>query len=73
MIQDISLLKLDNHYSPDIRYEPDSIIFHFRNNDVLCQNNSEKPFPFYEDLTIPDNLIYLFSIGKKKYFLLRDS
>ncbi len=35
MIQDISPLKLDNHYSPDVKPEQDSIIFHFRNNDVL--------------------------------------
>lgn len=73
MIQDIYPLKLDNHYSPDIIPDSDSIVFHFRNKDVLCQNNSEKMFPFYEDFTIPDNLIYLFSIGERKYFLLRDS
>ncbi len=73
MIQDISPLKLDNHYSPDVKPEQDSIIFHFRNNDVLCQENSEKLFPLYENFTIPDNLIYLFSISERKYFLLRDS
>lgn len=73
MIQDIYPLKLDNHYSPDVIPDSDSTVFHFDGKDVLCKNGSENPFPVYSDFTIPDNIIYLFSIGGKKYFLLRDS
>ena len=73
MIQDIYPLKFNNQYLSDIMPDSDSIVFHFRDKDILCQDNSEKPFPSYEDFTIPDNLIYLFSIGERKYFLLRDS
>lgn len=72
MIQDIQPLKLDNSYScrqPD----SDSIVFHFDGKNVLCRDDKDSPFPIYADFVLPDDLIYLFTIGGKNYFLLRDS
>lgn len=73
MIQDIQPLKLDNTYSADIQPDENSIVFHFDGNTVLSKDDKENPFPVYADLTLPDNLTYLFAIGNKRYFLLNDS
>lgn len=73
MIQNIHPLRLDNSYSCNEKPDSESIIFHFNENKVLCRNNTENPFPVYTDFTLPDNIIYLFNISGKKYFLLRDS
>lgn len=73
MIQDIQPLKLDNSYLCDEKPDEESIIFHFDGKNVLCRNDKENPFPVYADFVLPDNMIYLFTIGEKRYFLLRDS
>lgn len=73
MIQDIEPLRLDNAYNPDIKPDSESIVFHFDGKNVLYKRGSEHPFPLYSDLTVPDNIIYLFEIDGKKFFLLRDS
>lgn len=73
MIQDIKPLKLDNSYSCSELPDEKSIVFHFDGKNVLCRDDKENPFPVYADFVLPDNLIYLFSIGEYKYFLLRDS
>ncbi len=70
MIQDIQP-KLDNSFeikNPD----ENSIVFHFDGKNVLCRDDNEKPFPVLADFVLPDDLIYLFTIGGQKYFLLRD-
>ncbi|MCM1132631.1 MAG: NAD(+) diphosphatase [Ruminococcus flavefaciens] len=73
MIQDISPSVLDNKYIDKKYPDPDSIIFHFDGTSVLCGNNPQKPFPCFAELTLPDNLIFLFSIDGRDYFLLRDT
>lgn len=73
MIQDISPHKLDNYYSADIKPEPQDIVFRFEGNCVLAGKDISSPFPEYSMLTVPDIIIYLFSIGEKKYFLSLDS
>lgn len=73
MIQDIKPLKLDNSYSCTELPDEKSIVFHFDGKNVLCKDNKEQPFPVCANFVLPDDLIYLFSIGEVKYFLLRDS
>ncbi|MDE6540159.1 MAG: NAD(+) diphosphatase [Ruminococcus sp.] len=70
MLQDIMPKKLDNHYSPDVQPESDSIFFHFRGSDVLV-NETPSPFPIYRSFRC-EHPVYLFSIGDVKYFLARD-
>ncbi len=73
MIQDIQPLKLNNSYLCDEKPDDESIVFHFDGKNVLCRNDNENPFPILAELVLPDNMLYLFNISGKKYFLLRDS
>ncbi len=73
MIQDIQPLKLDNSYSCDEVPDEKSIIFHFDGKNVLCRDDKQNPFPVLADFVLPDNMIYLFKIGERRYFLLRDT
>lgn len=73
MIQDIQPLKLNNSYSCNEKPDEESIVFRFDKKNVLCRDNKESPFPVYADFVLPDNMMYLFTIGEKRYFLLRDS
>lgn len=73
MIQDIQPLRLDNSYSCGEMHDDDSIVFHFDGNCVLCRDDDGNPFPVYADFVLPDNLVYLFTAGEKRYFLLRDT
>ncbi|MDE6093129.1 MAG: NAD(+) diphosphatase [Ruminococcus sp.] len=71
MLQDILPKKLDNHYSADMKPEKDSVIFHFKGNEVLVSENCKSPFPVYE-LFRAEHIVYLFSIENVNYFLARD-
>lgn len=73
MIQDIQPLRLDNSYSCNEIPDEKSVVFHFDGDCVLCRDDNDNPFPVYADFVLPDNLIYLFNTGEKRYFLLRDS
>jgi len=69
MLQDISPKKLDNHYSCDIKPDSDSIIFCFHGSEVVADENSDSIFPVFSDFGEPFETVYLFSVGKAKYFL----
>ena len=71
MLQDILPKKLDNHYSADIKPGMDSVIFHFKENDVLVSENRTSPFPLYSFFSA-EHMVYLFSIENVHYFLARD-
>ncbi len=71
MLQDILPKKLDNHYSADIKPGMDSVIFHFKENDVLVSENRTSPFPLYSFFSA-EHMVYLFSIENIHYFLARD-
>lgn len=70
MVQDITPLKFDNTNQPDAVPAADSMIFCFHGREVLCRKDEQKIFPSWADLGMPENLTYLFSIGKEKFFLL---
>lgn len=70
MLQNIMPKKLDNHYSSDIVPESNSIVFHFKNNEVLINDNMSE-FPTYNELK-PEYAIYLFSIDNIRFFLISD-
>ena len=70
MIQDILPHTLDNSYSPDIKPDDNSIIFHFHGKSALACDNDISPFPEYSVFGRLDGLRYIFSINDRKYFLL---
>ena len=73
MIQDIEPNVYDNHYE---NFKPDDssyIIFIGENKVLAKRNNDCLVLPKYSDLKCKDtDLIYLFSISDKKYFLASD-
>ena len=72
MLQDISPLRLDNSYSPDLKPEANDIIFHFENATVLSCGRVSQPFPTLSQLGKVKSSIYLFTIGEHRYFLAFD-
>ena len=79
MLQDVYTEKLDNHYKPDIVPGADSLVIFYNNgNEILLRvNEKEETIDFpsvsdFEDLK-KDDLIYLFNVGNKDFFLLMDS
>lgn len=77
MIQDIQQA-LDNSFRKEIP-DSSSVIFNFNDKKVLCRYDLSEPFPTAFDFhmrnyAIKDakGLIYLFTIGGRKYFLLRE-
>lgn len=70
MIQDIAPKKLDNQYKPDAVPKDDSVMFCFRGKDVLVRQDEGKLFPTFAQLGRPHDCVYLFTIGKKSFFLL---
>lgn len=70
MIQDIMPLKFDNTNQPNTIPTADSRIFCFRNREVLSSENNMHIFPYWKDLSNPENVTYLFSVGEEKFFLL---
>ncbi len=69
MIQDIYPRKLDNHYYPERKPAPDSMVMAFRRQDILVKDGV---FPRVEELPsgCADKLVYLFSIDEEKCFYL---
>ncbi|WP_295631617.1 NAD(+) diphosphatase [uncultured Mitsuokella sp.] len=70
MIQDIAPKKLDNQYKPAAEPKDDSVIFYFEGRDVLVRKDEGKLFPTFAQLGRPEGCVYLFTIGKKEFFLL---
>ena len=71
MIQDIFPHKLYNHYDPDSKPGPDSIVIALRGNDVLISGDL---FPMVKDLPeiSTDELVYLFSVDDENHYFLLD-
>lgn len=72
MIQDISPIRFDNRYLPETEPGGNSLFMYFRNNSVLCDMDSENLFPASEQIRSPSDVIYIFSVGETKFFLLGD-
>lgn len=70
MIQDIAPKRLDNQYKPDAAPQDDSVVFYFRDGKVLVRQDEGKLFPTYAQLQRPQDCVYLFTIGRKAFFLL---
>lgn len=70
MIQDIAPKKLDNQYKPSAEPMDDSVVFVFDARTVLVRQDEGKLFPTFAQLGRPDGCVYLFTIGKKAFFLL---
>ena len=70
MIQDIAPKKLDNQYKPAAEPKDDSVIFYFKGRDVLVRRDEGKLFPTFAQLGRPEGCVYLFTIGRKEFFLL---
>ncbi|RKM61906.1 NAD(+) diphosphatase [Butyrivibrio sp. CB08] len=75
MIQDIAPYKLNNHYEPEATATSESLLFVFKGKELLINLDRDA-----KTLTLPKlsdfkgiaktDLIYLFSIGDDKFFLL---
>lgn len=70
--------KLDNSFRKEIP-DSNSVIFHFNGKKVLCRYDMINPFPTAFDFHMKNyaikdaqGLVYLFTIGDRKYFLLRE-
>lgn len=72
MIQDIEPMKFDNSYNADNTAEDDSIVFSFREREVMYRGDCSSTFPVFREIETPSELIYLFSIDSRKYFLCPD-
>ncbi|MCR5657211.1 MAG: NAD(+) diphosphatase [Butyrivibrio sp.] len=75
MIQDIFPAKLDNHYCADAVPDEDSYIFSFIGDELLYKiTDSTKSisYPTLSDFVTLDlsDLVYLFKVDDRKYFLL---
>ena len=70
MIQDIAPKRLDNQYKPDAAPQDDSVVFYFRDGKVLVRQDEGKLFPTYAQHQRPQDCVYLFTIGRKAFFLL---
>ena len=70
MIQDIFPHKFDNHFLADQSPAADDIIFAFSDNKVLCRSEDDSIiFPRISDFSFLHELIYLFSIDERRFFL----
>ncbi len=76
MLQDVFPEKLDNHYKPDAVPGADSLVISYNmdNEILLCVNEKEETISFpsvsdFDDVKKED-LIYLFNVGNKDFFLL---
>ena len=75
MIQDISPHKLDNAYYPDRAPKPDDFIIVYNDRQILVKVNEEEKtmtFPTVSNVTERDELVYLFSIDDKGFYLLSE-
>lgn len=73
MIQDIAPKQFDNAFRTNIMPTADSVIFYFQDKSVLVRTRGEKGklFPLFSEIGEPEGCIYLFTIGKRAFFLLR--
>ncbi len=75
MIQDIAPYKLNNHYDPDAVATPESLIFVFKEKELLIKiDNDSRTLSLpklsdFKDANARD-LTYLFNIGEDNFFLL---
>ena len=74
MIQDIEPHKYDSTYVK-LEVRNDDYILIFKENNVLLRTDgSEKRLPMYKEVKgLVDNLIYMFAIDEKKFFLALNS
>lgn len=70
MLQDIAPKKLDNQYKPSAEPTDESVVFVFKDRNVLVRQDEGKLFPTFAQLGRPEGCVYLFTIGKKAFFLL---
>lgn len=75
MIQDIFPAKLDNHYYEDAVPDENSYIFSFLGDELLFKADEESKtisYPTLSDFVTLDlsDLVYLFMVDDRKYFLL---
>ena len=70
MLQDIAPKKLDNQYKPSAEPTDESVVFVFKDRNVLVRQDEGKLFPTFVQLGRPEGCVYLFTIGKKAFFLL---
>ncbi|SFP51696.1 NAD+ diphosphatase [Butyrivibrio proteoclasticus] len=85
MLQDIKPLELKNHYDPTIKPANDDIVIAFTCSDKgkellinFDENTKKITYPtvseiqyYLVDHSVDEALIYIFSIGKERFFLLR--
>lgn len=69
MLQDISPIKLDNHFRPDARPDDKSSIVYFSGNEILIKKGEGLNFPTFKQMGRPDGCVYLFTIGNTSCFL----
>ena len=70
MLQDIAPKKLDNQYKPSAEPTDESVVIVFKDRNVLVRQDEGKLFPTFAQLGRPEGCVYLFTIGKKAFFLL---
>ena len=70
MLQDIAPKKLDNQYKPSAEPTDESVVFVFKDRNVLVRQDEGKLFPTFAHLGRPEGCVYLFTIGKKAFFLM---
>ncbi len=72
MIQDIYPHIFNNHYNPSIKPGDNDVLMCVVDGKILLKENDFKnyhiSFPFIKDIKV-DNVVYLFSIDKTKFFL----
>ncbi|MDE5764959.1 MAG: NAD(+) diphosphatase [Ruminococcus sp.] len=73
MIQDIEPMKLDNSYNADITADNDSVVFIFDEREIAYRGDCADTFPVFGEIGGASELIYLFSIDGRKYFLCTDT
>ncbi|WP_022775285.1 NAD(+) diphosphatase [Butyrivibrio sp. AE2015] len=85
MLQDIKPLELKNHYDPTIKPENNDLVIAFvcadKGKELLInidENSKKITYPTVSEIqyylgghTVDEALIYIFSIGKERFFLLR--
>ena len=71
MIQDIKPHQLDNQYRSDRSPDTNDYVLSYQGQKILCNTTGgELRLPRVKDLSEKENLIYLFAIDEKAFFLL---
>lgn len=66
MLNEIYPYRLDNSYSPDRKPEKNDVIFVFSGEDVILSSGK---FPVFGENFSTEEIIHIFSIGDREYFL----